>query len=93
MKIAYVYDAIYPFTIGGVEKRIAELSERLAARGHEVHVFGLKSWEGDPCFSRNGVTYHGVGHAKPLYISGRRSIRRGYIFRFESPHTAFQAAF
>ena len=80
MKIAYVYDAVYPFTIGGVEKRIAVLSERLAARGHEVHVFGLKSWEGDPCFSRNGVQYHGVGHPKLLYKSGRRSIGEAVYF-------------
>ncbi len=80
MKIAYVYDAVYPFTIGGVEKRIAVLSERLTARGHEVHVFGLKSWEGDSCFTRNGVYYHGVGHPKLLYKSGRRSIGEAIFF-------------
>ena len=40
MKIAYVYDAVYPYRIGGVERRIFELAWRLAERGHEVHIYG-----------------------------------------------------
>ena len=39
MKIAYVYDAVYPRVKGGAEKRIYEISKRLAERGHEVHLF------------------------------------------------------
>ena len=39
MKIAYVYDRIYPYLKGGAEKRILEISKRLAERGHEVHLF------------------------------------------------------
>jgi len=34
MKIAYVYDAVYPWIKGGAEKRIYEISTRLAERGH-----------------------------------------------------------
>jgi len=37
LKIAYIYDAIYPWVKGGAEKRIYELSRRLAARGEAVH--------------------------------------------------------
>jgi len=30
MKIAYVYDAVYPWIKGGAEKRIWKISKRLA---------------------------------------------------------------
>jgi len=42
MKIAFVYDVIYPYVKGGVEKRVWELATRLIRRGHEVHLFGMK---------------------------------------------------
>ncbi len=34
MKIAFVYDVIYPYIKGGVEKRVWELAVRLSHRGH-----------------------------------------------------------
>jgi glycosyltransferase involved in cell wall biosynthesis len=80
MKIAFVYDAVYPYRIGGVEKRICELSKRLAQRGHEVHIFGLKEWVGDASFVRNGVFYHGVGQSRPFYSNGRRSAVEALYF-------------
>ena len=45
MKIALVYDALYPFTTGGAEKRYYELGRRLAAR-HEVHSVSWQHWQG-----------------------------------------------
>ena len=42
MKIAYVYDAVYPWIKGGAEKRIYEISKRLVERGHEIPWFGMK---------------------------------------------------
>lgn len=80
MKIAFVYDAVYPYRIGGVEKRIYELSRRLARKGHEIHIFGLKEWEGDASFIRDGVYYHGLGHSRPFYTHGRRSIGEAWYF-------------
>jgi L-malate glycosyltransferase len=80
MKIAFVYDAVYPYRIGGVEKRIYELSKRLAQMGHDVHIFGLKEWAGDASFVRNGVFYHGVGQARPFYAHGRRSVYEALYF-------------
>jgi glycosyltransferase involved in cell wall biosynthesis len=76
MNIAFVYDMVYPFRIGGVEKRIWELSRRLSARGHEVHVFGLKMWEGPPDILQEGVHLHGVCRPLPFHTgrSGRRTI-------------------
>ncbi|MCP1662289.1 glycosyltransferase involved in cell wall biosynthesis [Methanocalculus sp. AMF5] len=81
MKIAYVYDAIYPYVRGGAEKRIGELATRLAARGHEIHLFGMKWWDGpDAVVVLEGVIIHGVCPAEPLYAGGRRTA--GQALRF-----------
>ena len=42
MKIAFVHDAICPPLKAGVEKRKREPAVRLSARGHEVHIAGMK---------------------------------------------------
>ncbi len=80
MKIAFVYDVIYPYVKGGVEKRVWELSVRLAARGHDVHIFGMKYWDGDDILIREGVILHGVCPARPLYASGRRTVGEAIVF-------------
>jgi len=41
MKIAYIYDAVYPWIKGGAEKRIYEIGKRLADKGHEVHWYEI----------------------------------------------------
>ena len=55
MKIAFVYDAVYPETKGGVEKRVWELARRFAGRGHEVHLLVPHAWDGPPSIERDGV--------------------------------------
>ena len=80
MKIAYVYDAVFPYRIGGAEKRIFEIAKRLAERGHEIHIYGLKMWDGDSSFRKNGIIYHGLGRNMPFYIHGRRSITEAMYF-------------
>lgn len=73
MRIAFVYDVIYPWVKGGVEKRVYELAKRLAKR-HEVHIYGYKLWDGDSVIERGGVFYHGTIKPKKIYSGGRRSI-------------------
>lgn len=80
MKIAFVYDVIYPYVKGGVEKRIRELAGRLSARGHEVHIVGMKYWEGPDILEIDGITLHGICPAQPLYADGRRTIREAIWF-------------
>jgi glycosyltransferase involved in cell wall biosynthesis len=80
MKIAIVYDVIYPFVKGGVEKRVWELAARLTHRGHEVHLFGMKFWDGEDILIREGVFLHGVCPAQKLYAGGRRTIREAIDF-------------
>lgn len=80
MKIAFVYDAVYPWVKGGAEMRIHELGKRLSIIGHEVHIFGVKWWEGKDTFEYEGMTLHGVCKARNLYVNGRRSISEAIIF-------------
>jgi len=80
MRIAFVYDAVYPFVPGGVERRIYELSRRLAGRGHDVHVYGMKFWEGEATLTRDGVTLHGICRPLHLYRNGKRSIFPALFF-------------
>ncbi len=80
MKIAFVYDAIYPWVKGGAEMRIHELGRRLSARGYEVHIFGIKWWEGEDIIKYEGMTLHGVCNARSLYVNGRRSISEALVF-------------
>lgn len=60
--------------------RIHELGKRLSARGNEVHIFGVKWWEGEETIEYEGMTLHGVCKARNLYVNGRRSISEAVIF-------------
>jgi len=80
MKIAHVYDAVYPWIKGGAEKRIYEISKGLVERGHEVHWFGIKWWDDEDVIVKDGVYLHGVCEPKELYFDGRRSIKEALYF-------------
>lgn len=80
MKIAFVYDAVYPWVKGGAEIRIYELGKRLSSQGHDVHLFGIKWWEGEDVIRHEGMTLHGVCQARELYVDGRRSIPEALVF-------------
>jgi len=80
MKIAYVYDLIYPYEIGGAQKRIWELARRLAQRGHDVTLFGMKYWEGEDIIYKEGVRLWGVCTPQALFDGGRRSIKEALYF-------------
>jgi len=75
MRIAFVYDTVYPDTKGGVEKRVWELARRLVGRGHEVHLLVPRGWEGPSRIERDGVVLRGVCRNRPLYTRrGRRAV-------------------
>ncbi|MDW7733164.1 MAG: glycosyltransferase family 4 protein [Methanolobus sp.] len=80
MKIAFVYDAVYPWVKGGAEKRIYELGRRLARQGHDVHLFGIRWWEGEDVIEREGMVLHGVCAPRDLYTGDRRSITEAIVF-------------
>jgi glycosyltransferase involved in cell wall biosynthesis len=81
MRIAIVYDAVYPYSLGGGERRYYELANRLARAGHEVHWYGMHWWSGPRIIQKDRVTYHGICPQLPLYTSsGRRSIIQALVF-------------
>jgi glycosyltransferase involved in cell wall biosynthesis len=80
LKIAIIYDVIYPYVKGGVEKRVWELAIRLSRRGHDVHLYGMKFWEGNDIIFREDVTLHGICTAQHLYSHGRRTIHEAISF-------------
>jgi len=79
VKIAFVYDAVYPWETGGVQKRVWELARRLAS-DHDVHWYGLHYWDGPDVVQREGVTLHGVADPPELYVDDRRSITEALRF-------------
>jgi len=80
LKIAIVSDAIYPYNKGGKEKRIYEISTRLAKRGHEVTIYCMKWWEGPDIRIEEGVQLKAVSPYYPLYAGERRSIKEALLF-------------
>jgi len=80
MKVAFIYDVIYPYVVGGVQPRIWQISKRLAQRGYEVHSFGMKHWDGEDIIIDDGVYLHGICQPQKLYAGGRRSIKEAVYF-------------
>lgn len=81
MKIAYVTDSVYPYNKGGKEKRLFEISTRLATMGHEVHIYTMKWWSGhERTVVKNGVILHAISKCYPMYTGDRRSIKQSLLF-------------
>lgn len=83
MKIAFIYDAVYPFITGGAEKRVYELARRLVQRGHEVHWYGIGWWwpeNGQKDIEMEGIHLHGVCKPMDLYNGEKRSVSEAVYF-------------
>lgn len=90
MRIAFVYDAMVPYCLGGAERRFHELATRLAIR-HDVHYVTWRYWGDDPILIRDGITYHGVGAPRHFYGSdGRRTVREQVAFAARVPAALFR---
>jgi len=75
VRIAIVYDCLYPHTVGGAERWYRSLAERLARR-HQVTYITRRQWTGatPPTLPAN-VHVVAVSRGTPLYTrSGRRRI-------------------
>jgi glycosyltransferase involved in cell wall biosynthesis len=75
-------DAIYPYNMGGADKRLWELARKLAENGeHEVHIYGMKWWQGPDVIVTDNVHLHGVCKVRELYNErGVRSITEALIY-------------
>lgn len=81
MRICIVYDCLFPHTVGGAERWYRNLSERLAADGHQVTYLTLRQWPPgeDPAVA--GVDVRVVGPRMQLYAGpGRRRILPPLVF-------------
>ena len=75
MRICIVYDCLYPHTVGGAERWYRNLSERLAAAGHEVTYLTMRQWHEDELDAPAGVDVRPVAPGMGLYTrDGRRKI-------------------
>jgi glycosyltransferase involved in cell wall biosynthesis len=84
LKIAIVSDAIYPYNKGGKEKRIYEISTRLARKGHNVTIYCMKWWEGPDTKIDEGVRLKAISPYFSLYSGERRSIKEALLFSLYS---------
>jgi glycosyltransferase involved in cell wall biosynthesis len=80
-RIALVYDAVYPYVLGGAERRFKEIGVALTKTGYDVHLYGMKYWDGPDVIREDGLTLHGLCRARPLYTAaGRRTLTQPLIF-------------
>ena len=83
MRIAFIYDAAYPWVMGGAEMRVYELAKRLSARGHDVHWYTIGWWwdeQNKNDIIQDGINFHGVCKPRSLYSNERRSIVEALYF-------------
>jgi glycosyltransferase involved in cell wall biosynthesis len=80
-KMVFVSDAVYPYMMGGKEKRLHEITKRLAAMGHDVHIYTMHWWD-QPEKTRieDGVHLHALCKYYPMYAGDRRTIKEGILF-------------
>lgn len=75
MRICLVYDCLYPWTVGGAERRMRVLAEALAAAGHTVTYLTRKQWPDDAPPQLPGIEVIAVSREEPLYgPDGNRTI-------------------
>lgn len=74
MRIAIVYDCLFPWTIGGAERWLRDLAEGLAKRGHQISYITLRQWDDGDAPNIPGVEVIAVGPRMALYDDGKRRI-------------------
>jgi len=80
-KIVFVSDTVYPYMMGGKEKRLHEISKRLASLGYDVHIYTMHWWKSSEKIRvEHGVTLHAISRYYDLYQGDRRAIKEGILF-------------
>ena len=80
MKIAYLFDMVYPYSKGGIERRTWEMAVRHARHGHDVTIFGMKQWPGERVIRKERVSLWGVCEPFSVMSGNRRSISAAIQF-------------
>jgi glycosyltransferase involved in cell wall biosynthesis len=79
-RIAFVSDSIMPYHHGGKERRLYEITKRLALSNREVHIYTMQWWDGPETIQHEGVFLHALCGFYPLYTDNRRSIYQALMF-------------
>lgn len=80
MRIALIYDAVYPYTMGGAERRHHAIAA-VGGQSHDVALYGLHYWRHDPSRRLPHCRYVAVAPAMALYTRrGRRSLVEPFLF-------------
>lgn len=75
MRVCLIYDCLYPWTVGGAERRMRDLAQALAAAGHDVTYLTRRQWTADDAPEIPGVNVIAVSRDEPLYgPDGNRTI-------------------
>jgi len=81
VSVCFVYDCLFPYTIGGAERWYRALAERLAATGASVTYLTLRQWAPGTQPDLRGVRVVAVGPRMALYTrSGRRRLLPPVVF-------------
>ncbi|HEY2602880.1 MAG TPA: glycosyltransferase [Thermoleophilaceae bacterium] len=81
MRICLVYDCLFPHTVGGAERWLRSLGERLAAEGHDVTYLTLRQWPRGADPGVPGVKVIAVAPSMALYgPTGRRRVLPPLVF-------------
>ena len=81
MRICLIYDCLYPHTVGGAERWLRNVGERLAQAGHEVTYLTLRQWDHGVDPNVEGVNVAVVGPRMKLYGStGKRRTLPPLVF-------------
>lgn len=80
MRIAIVYDCLYPYTVGGAERWLRELVDSLAD-DHQVTYITRRQWDAANAPARHGVRFVPVSPGGSLYTgSGGRRLAPPLLF-------------
>lgn len=74
MRICFIYDCLFPWTVGGGERWYRNLAERLASAGHEITYLTLRQWDAGEEPAIAGVNVVAVGPRMNLYRGGKRRV-------------------
>lgn len=77
MRLAFIYDRVWPYSKGGVERRYRCMADALAARGHFCLLVGAKEWDGPRFRKDGGVWLYGVDAAPSVVRDARWALRYG----------------
>jgi glycosyltransferase involved in cell wall biosynthesis len=80
VRIAVVYDCLYPYNVGGAERWYRSLATALAREGHDVTYITLRQWPKGTEADLPGIRVVAVGPGMELYVRGRRRIPPPLVF-------------